>query len=243
MTEMHYNSGKMIAVERTFTVPATAVFEKSYSAFLFDMDGTLISSTLAAERVWAKWAEGHGIDVRTFLPTMHGARAVDTVRRLGLPGVDPEAEALKITRAEMDDVGGIFALKGAVEFLGKLPQAQWAIVTSAPLDLARRRLAAAGVPLPQTIVAAEDVAIGKPNPDCYLLAAKKLGVDIGDCLVFEDAVPGILAGDAAGADVLVITATHKHALETAHAVVFDYRHLDVVVEDDGRMSLRRVDVA
>ena len=224
-------------------MPATAVFEKSYRAFLFDMDGTLISSTLAAERVWAKWAARHGLDVRTLLPMMHGARAVDTVRRLGLPGIDPEVEAEKITHDEMEDVDGIFALHGAKEFLAKLPRSRWAIVTSAPLELAKRRLAAAGLELPDTIVTAEDVAIGKPNPDCYLLAAHKLGVDIAECLVFEDAVPGILAGDAAGADVLVITATHKHALETAHAVVFDYRHLDVEIDDEGQLSLRRVDEA
>ncbi len=220
-------------------MPATAVFEKSYSAFLFDMDGTLISSTLAAERVWSRWAEQHGLDVRTFLPTMHGARAVDTVRRLGLPGIDPAVEAAKITRAEMDDVEGIFELPGAAQFLDRLPRSKWAIVTSAPRDLAQRRLEAAGLPLPDTLVAAEDVAIGKPNPDCYLLAAQKLGANITDCLVFEDAVPGILAGDAAGADVLVITATHKHALETAHAMMFDYRHVEMVLDDEGKMSLRR----
>lgn len=224
-------------------MPATAVFEKSYRAFLFDMDGTLISSTLAAERVWAKWAARHGLDVRALLPTMHGARAVDTVRRLGLPGIDPEVEAALITQDEMEDVDGIFALRGAAEFLARLPRSQWAIVTSAPLELAKRRLGAAGVSLPDMMVTAEDVAIGKPNPECYLLAARKLGVNIADCLVFEDAVPGILAGDAAGADVLVITATHKHALDTAHAMIFDYRHLDVERDDEGRLSLRRVEGA
>ena len=73
-------------------MPTTApsVFDKTFSAFLFDMDGTIINSIAAAERVWGAWAERHGLDVATFLPTMHGARGVDTIRRLGLPGVDPE---------------------------------------------------------------------------------------------------------------------------------------------------------
>jgi len=216
---------------------ASSVFEKSYSAFLFDMDGTLINSTLAAERVWARWAEQHGLDVKTFLPTMHGARAVDTIRRLGLPGVNPEEEATKITRAEIDDVEGIAPLRGALVFLSRLPRAQWAIVTSSPFDLAKRRLAAAGVPLPDCLVTAEDVAVGKPNPDCYLLAARKLGVSAADCLVFEDAVPGILAGDAAGADVIVITATHKHPIETAHVTIPNYENLDIVFDANGRVSL------
>ena len=55
------------------------VFEKSYAAFLFDMDGTLLSSIAAAERVWSAWAERHGIDVAAFLPTIHGVRAADTI--------------------------------------------------------------------------------------------------------------------------------------------------------------------
>jgi sugar-phosphatase len=216
---------------------ASSVLEKSYCAFLFDMDGTLINSTLAAERVWARWAESHGLDVRTFLPTMHGARAFDTVRRLGLPGVNPVEAAAKITQAEIEDVDGIIPLPGTLAFLGRLPRSKWAIVTSSPLDLAKRRLAAAGIAVPDCLVTAEDVEVGRPNPDCYLLAARKLGVSVTDCLVFEDAVPGILAGDAAGADVIVITATHKHPIETAHATIPNYEHLTISIDDGGRISL------
>ncbi|TXR47679.1 HAD-IA family hydrolase [Phyllobacterium endophyticum] len=203
------------------------------------MDGTLINSTEAAERVWARWAERQGLDVKTFLPTMHGARAVDTVRRLGLPGVDPEEEAVKITEAEIVDVEGIVPLPGAAQFLAALPPAKWTIVTSSPLELAKRRLAAAGISMPANLVTAEDVKVGKPNPDCYLLAARKLGFDIKDCLVFEDAVPGILAGDAAGADVMVITATHKHPIETAHTTIRDYQDLQIGIDEHGLLSLAR----
>jgi sugar-phosphatase len=53
------------------------------------MDGTVLNSIAAAERVWAAWAERHGVDVETFLPTIHGARAIDTIRRLNLPGLMP----------------------------------------------------------------------------------------------------------------------------------------------------------
>ncbi|PSH64414.1 HAD-IA family hydrolase [Phyllobacterium sophorae] len=213
-------------------VLAVSVFERNYSAFMFDMDGTLINSTAAAERVWAKWAEQHGLDVKTFLPTMHGARAVDTVRRLGLPGVVPEEEAAKITQAELDDVEGIVALPGAIAFLAGLPRSIWAIVTSSPLDLAKRRLATAGIPVPDCLITAEDVTAGKPSPDCYLLAARKLGVSAVNCLVFEDAVPGIIAGDAAGAEVLVITATHTHPIETAHTTMPNYENLNTGIDDD-----------
>ena len=54
------------------------------------------------------------------------------------------------------------------------------------------------------MIAADDIPNGKPAPDCFLVAAERLGVAAGDCLVFEDAAAGITAGEAAGADVLVI---------------------------------------
>lgn len=218
---------------------ATFVFDKTYAAFLFDMDGTILNSTVAAERVWSKWAESHGLDVAAFMPTMHGVRAIDTIRRLGLPGVDPEVEAAKITEDEINDVAGVMALPGAAAFLESLPPEKWAIVTSSPLELAKRRLAAAGIPVPRTLVTAEDVKIGKPNPDCYLLGARKLGFDASDCLVFEDAIPGILAGDAAKADVMVITATHKHPVETTHGTIADYENVVAQIDLNGRLSVAK----
>lgn len=217
-----------------------AVFGKAYSAFLFDMDGTLLTSTIAAERVWGEWAQRHGLDVAAFLPTLHGKRAIDTISQLNLPGVDAEKEAALVTQAEIDDVDGIAAITGAAAFLERLPADRWAIVTSAPETLARRRLAAAGVSLPRLIITADDVSNGKPDPEGYLLAAKRLGLATSECLVFEDVPAGIAAGEAAGADVMVITATHLHPVETGHAKITDYRDLDLHVDTaTGKLSLSR----
>lgn len=158
---------------------------RSYAAFLFDMDGTILTSIASAERTWTAWAIAHGLDVATFLPTIHGVQSVETVRRLGLPGVDPVVEAAAITAAEMEDVADIAAIRGAAKFLATLPPERWTIVTSAPRALAERRLAAAGLAIPTQFIAAEDVTNGKPAPDCFLLAAERLGVSASDCLVFE----------------------------------------------------------
>ncbi|HWX04007.1 HAD-IA family hydrolase [Collimonas sp.] len=209
-----------------------------YSAFLFDMDGTILNSIAAAERIWGAWALRHGLDVASFLPTIHGARAVDTVARLGLPGVDPELEAIGITQAEIADVEGIVEVSGAADFLRSLPADKWAVVTSAPRDLAARRMLAAGIPVPAILVTAEDVAAGKPHPDGYFLAASKLGVDAGDCLIFEDAAVGIAAGEAAGATVMVVTATHFHPLATSHPSINSYQTVRIKVDSDGLMLLQ-----
>ena len=197
---------------------------RSYAAFLFDMDGTILTSIASAERVWTAWALAQGLDVATFLPTIHGVRSVETIRRLGLPGVDPVVEAAAITAAEMEDVADIAAIRGAAKFLATLPPERWTIVTSAPRALAERRLAAAGLAIPSQFIAAEDVANGKPAPDCFLMAAERLGVAASDCLVFEDAPAGIAAADAAGADVVVITATHAsdHRFDGGRHAIGDY---------------------
>lgn len=210
---------------------------RSFAAILFDMDGTLLSSIEAAERVWTRWAARFGIDARTFLHDIHGRRAVDSVRRLNIPGVDPEAEAAAITLAEIDDVEGVRAIPGAKEFVAMVPKERWAIVTSAPRALAVRRLEAAGLSAPSVFITAEDIPRGKPDPACYQLAASKLGWSADDCLVFEDAPAGIRAGEAAGAAVIVITATHQHPMETSHPSYVDYASLRTTVRPDGRLQI------
>mgnify|MGYP001616018527 CR=1 FL=1 len=219
---------------------ARPVFDRSFSAFLFDMDGTLLNSILATERVWTRWALKHGLDVATFLPTMHGRRGIDTITQLGLPGVDPAAEVKEVEQGEMEDVDGVVPIAGAIAFLSALPADRWGIVTSAPVALARRRLAAAGIPLPKVIVTAEDVTKGKPAPDGYRLGAARLGFDPADCLVFEDVPAGILAGEGAGAHVAVITATHHHPIETGHPKLENYEGVASVVDSDGRLRLIRI---
>ncbi|MCK8657510.1 HAD-IA family hydrolase [Pseudomonas umsongensis] len=217
-----------------------SIFNVPYRAFLFDMDGTILTSIAAAERVWAGWAVRHGVNVETFLPTIHGARAIDTINRLALPGVDAEAQAAWITQAEIEDVDGVEEVAGAAGFLRSLPAHQWAIVTSAPRELALRRMAAAGIPEPAVMVTAEDVSAGKPDPSGYRLAAQRLGVEISHCLVFEDATVGILAAEAAGADLLIVTAAHEQPIVTAHATLGSYDRVVARSDVDSFIRLQKI---
>ena len=208
--------------------PADAPFAgELFDAFLFDMDGTLLTSIAASQRVWGRWATRFGLDAAAFLPQSHGMRVREVIDRLALPGVDAATETDTILREELADMDGVREIAGAAAFLASLPPTRWAVVTSAPRILARRRLAVAGLPTPPVLIAAEDVARGKPDPACYRLAAARLAVAPEDCLVFEDARAGILAGEAAGADVLVITAAHPEPASTAHPVARDYTKLAV----------------
>lgn len=211
---------------------------RAYAAFLFDMDGTLITSTAAAERVWTRWAERHGLDVAAFVPTIHGVRAIDTIRRQNLPDIDLAAEVAWVERGEIEDVEGVAPIPGAVDFVKRLPPDRWAVVTSASVPLARARLKAAGVEPPAVLITAEDVERGKPDPAGYRLAAERLSFAVADCLVFEDAEAGIAAGEAAGADVVVVTAAWTHPLRTDHPKLADYGDTTLEVRADGRLVLK-----
>ena len=202
--------------------------EHAFGAFLFDMDGTLLTSIEASSRVWGRWAVQFGLDAMTFLPNSHGMRVSEVISRLSLPGVDADREAEDILAAELIDLEGIRAIAGAAEFLASLPNDRWAIVTSAPRALAERRLSAAGLPMPSVLVSAEDVRFGKPDPSCFLIAAQRLGVAADRCLVFEDAPAGVAAARAAGAQVVTITAVHRHVDPASDVEATDYRDLRTV---------------
>lgn len=216
----------------------TTLPDRQYAAFLFDMDGTLLTSIRSAERVWSAWARRHGLDVEAFLPTLHGKRTHDTISQLNLPGVDALAEAAWITAAEIEDVADIEAIAGAAALLDSLPPERWGIVTSAPRKLAEARLAAAGLPAHRLIVAAEDVTHGKPAPDPFLLGARLLGADPADCLVFEDTDAGLRSAAAAGMDSIVVTLTHTHPMDTTVPAVLDYADVQVEAGPDGLRLMR-----
>jgi len=215
------------------------LFDRSFGAFLFDMDGTILDSIAAAERVWSVWAMRHGIDVESFLPTIHGMRARETMRRQNLADVDIAAEIEWLTKTAIDDIEGIVQIPGAARFLSALPADRWAIVTSSPRRLALRRLEAAGLPVPAMMVTGEDVENGKPAPDCFLLAARRFGLDPSDCLVFEDAPAGIAAAEAAGTGLAVITTTHRHPVEISHPTLTGYDGVTILPDDKGWLTVSR----
>jgi mannitol-1-/sugar-/sorbitol-6-phosphatase len=173
---------------------------------LFDLDGVLVDSTPAVARVWAAWAREHGFDADEIVRRAHGRPSLTTIREL-LPDADHEAENREVERREIEDVDGVIPLPGALELLRALPPERWAIVTSCTSPLARVRIRAAGLPLPQQLVTSNDVLHGKPDPEPYLKGALLLGVPPAECVVLEDAPAGIRAGKAARARVVAMRTT------------------------------------
>jgi HAD superfamily hydrolase (TIGR01509 family) len=171
-------------------------------AVLLDMDGTLVDSDAAVERAWTVWAAEHGVDTDALLAIAHGSPPDPTIRRM-LPDLDDRAVVRAAARQmdlQYDDLSDVVAAPGMDALLAALDRLAlpWAVVTSADARLARARLDAAGVPEPPLLVTVEDVRVGKPDPEGYLLAAARLDVDPSRCLVVEDAGPGVAAGRAVG---------------------------------------------
>jgi sugar-phosphatase len=171
-------------------------------AVLLDMDGTLVDSDASVERAWVAWANRYNVDPTDALAIAHGNPADSTVRALRRDLDEHEvAEAAAYQLAmQYDDLADVLPTSGAHRLIESLNQhdLRWAVVTSADRRLAAARLGAVGLSVP-VLVTVEDVAIGKPDPEGYLLAAQILGVSPSSCLVVEDTETGLDAARAAGA--------------------------------------------
>lgn len=206
----------------------------SVDAILFDLDGTLINSTIATERAWTTWGALMGLP--KYRHTIHGLTAQGLIHKLI---EEPRhAEALElITRLEIEDTHGIHAKDGVRPLLASIPKDRWTIVTSCTRELASARMGAASLADPAHMVTADQVVEGKPDPEGYLLAARRLGVDIRRCLVVEDAPAGLSAGRAAGAHTLAVAGTYGQDTLVADAIVESLEQLTISSTTNGDLRV------
>ncbi|MFC6356370.1 HAD-IA family hydrolase [Luethyella okanaganae] len=183
----------------------SVLFERDFEAVLFDLDGTLVDSTASVIRSWWRFAERYDLPMQT-LHENHGQPARTLISRL-LPADLHDEGLVHITELEVMDAVGLRPVRGARAFFDTVPSARRAIVTSGSVPIATARLAAAGFERPEVLVTADDVTHGKPDPEPFLTAARRLGVDPARCLVVEDAAAGIAAARAAGCSVLAVMGT------------------------------------
>ncbi len=188
-------------------------------ALLFDLDGTLADSTASVARCWDRLAREFGAEPR-LIQENHGQPSDVLVGTL----VGPDRQAAgraRIRELEIADAPFIDPIPGAHQFFSSVPDDRRAIVTSGVRDLATARLGAVGLPVPGIMVTFDDVEHGKPHPEPYLLAARRLGVDPARCLVFEDAPAGIASARAAGCRVIAVLGTSPAAELTGAELVVD----------------------
>jgi sugar-phosphatase len=179
-------------------------------AVLFDLDGTLVDSTASVHRNWRRIATLLGRDGEDLVGQLQGIPGRQVLRIIE-PGLSEE-RVRELDQALIDgevaDIADVVATKGAADLLSAVPDDRWAIVTSGPRRLALARLTAAGLAVPRTLITADDVVTGKPDPAPFRLAAARLGHRPARCLAIEDAPAGIASARAAGCRTLGVLTTY-----------------------------------
>jgi sugar-phosphatase len=200
-------------------------------AIIFDLDGVLVDSNGIAERHLRAWTDRHSVSFEHIASLHHGRTTVETIR-LVAPHLNAKIEAALLEGAEAVDTNGLVAFAGAAQLLADLPRERWAIATSGTRRTATIRLSHLGLPLPNVLVTAEDVVAGKPSPEPYLLAARRLGIEPARCVVIEDAPAGIASARAAGARVIGVTSTNSaDNLAGADIIVDRFADLSVIADN------------
>lgn len=153
------------------------------------------------------------------------------------------AEYTKILEERVtNDTDGMILIPGATALLKSLPADKWAVVTSAGREMAVTRFQQCGFPKPPILVTASDVSRGKPHPEGYMSAAKQMGVDSMDCVVFEDAPAGIRAGVASGPTAVIGMNTGTMPLEHliqagASPIIKSFEELEFKFLEDGWIEI------
>jgi HAD superfamily hydrolase (TIGR01509 family) len=177
-------------------------------AFLFDLDGTLVDSVYQHVLAWREALEKTGIELAVWRIHrrigMSGGLLVNALlRETGHRVSASETAELQRIHAEAyaRQVNQLRPLPGARELLDHLTtnRIPWAIATSSWLDSARPTLRLIGVGPEAVVISRNEVVHAKPNPDLFLAAAARLGVDITDSIVVGDSVWDLLAARRARA--------------------------------------------
>jgi sugar-phosphatase len=131
-------------------------------AVLFDLDGTLVDSTASVLRNWRRVAALLGRDGEDLVGNLHGIPGRQVLRMIE-PGLSEE-RIRELDRVLIDgevaDTRDVVPTQGARQLLEAVPTGRWAIVTSGTRRLALARLGAAGLPVPEIMVTADDVRVG-----------------------------------------------------------------------------------
>ncbi len=171
---------------------------------IFDCDGVLIDSEIISARMLVTELAAFGVRIDLAYVARHFlGRSYPTVMQvirtdfgIDLPEAFEEQYRARLLAAFESDLRVMPGVKPVLERIG----IRWCVATSSSERRARRSLAIAGLDalVGDRLTTAAEVRNGKPAPDLFLLAARKMGVEPGRCLVIEDSLNGIRAARAAG---------------------------------------------
>jgi HAD superfamily hydrolase (TIGR01509 family) len=184
---------------------------------LFDMDGVLVDTESQYDEFWAKANEKFNIGIPDIAQKVKGFTLPSVISTYFSDRSDDVKEAVTNELIECERNMHFPDVDGASQFVESLKEAgiKIALVTSSLNTKMEAVFRQKGFDkIFDTIVTADDITVGKPDPMCYLLAAQKLGYTPENCFVLEDALSGIAAGNAAGMKVIGLSTTNPaHVIE------------------------------
>jgi beta-phosphoglucomutase family hydrolase len=177
-----------------------------FSGYIFDLDGTLVDTMPIHYAAWEAALRKAGLQGRLDENYFYDLGGMPTRKVAVLLGrhhgleVDPEKVYHDKEAIFMGSLDRLALIEPVVEFARRVAKTNpVAIASGGTRDVVANTLRVTGLaPLFHVVVATDDVEHGKPAPDMFLLAAKRMGVEPTRCLVFEDGKPGIQAAEAAG---------------------------------------------
>lgn len=180
--------------------------EAGYTALIFDLDGTLVNSMPAHFEAWCRALEDHGapgVFPEDVFYAMGGRPTRDIVEIInGEQGLrlDPDAISYSKRRHFLNVLDQVREITAVTDFArANHRRVPMAVASGGSRMVVEKTLAALGISeFFDEVVTAEDVKFGKPEPDIFLEAARRMGVDPAGCVVFEDAPAGIAGAIAAG---------------------------------------------
>lgn len=210
--------------------------EGRLKAVIWDMDGVIADTAPYHFKAWHEVFRKSGVNFTEKDFKHHFGQRNDTIIRSTL--------GQSISQDDLDNIANekeanyrrlvapnIEPLPGAINLIKLLDKngVKMAIASSAPV--ANIRLIAGGLGIDnyfQAIVWGREVMEGKPSPQGFLLAAQKLGIEPGNCVVIEDAIAGVAAAKSAGMKCLAVTTTHpKENLNEADLILDTLEEVDL----------------
>ncbi len=184
--------------------------EKLYSGYIFDCDGTLADSMPVHYVAWDQTVRQLGGQFpEALFYSLGGVPSTEIVRILNAKfgtDLDPQTVADEKEQLYLEKLKSVRPIEEVAQFAREVAQfAKVAVASGGILPAVTRTLEAIGFANHfQVLVTNEDVQRGKPFPDIFLEAARRMRVDPSDCLVFEDSPSGIQAAKAAGMDYVLV---------------------------------------
>lgn len=178
---------------------------------LFDFDGVVVDTEPIYDIFWNEAGKRYGLGIDNFAAVIKGTTLPYIMDKYFSDRSEEFRQMVIKESTEYESTMPLPAMPGSMEFLHMLKDkgVQIGLVTSSDDTKVARAFKLHHLEnMFDTVVTADRITKGKPDPMCYLLAASDLGVSPADCLVFEDSFAGIQAGTDAGMRVIGLSTTN-----------------------------------